>query len=105
RSFATAEHRRSWKQGNDEIDEKADLFPIYDESWEYNQTMYHIQDFATEGLRTLLYGHRFLEEEEYEKWNARYQEASTSLVDRQKKLEEVGEEIEHDFELTGATAI
>ncbi|CAJ0863299.1 14311_t:CDS:2 [Entrophospora sp. SA101] len=32
-----------------------DSFPIQDETWLHSQTMYHIQDFATEGLRTLLY--------------------------------------------------
>nr|CAG8488293.1 10298_t:CDS:2 [Entrophospora candida] len=82
-----------------------DSFPIQDETWLHSQTMYHIQDFATEGLRTLLYGHRFLEEEEYQLWNKLYQEASTSMKDRQQKMEDVAELIEKDLEITGATAI
>ena len=65
----------------------------------------HIDDFATEGLRTLLYGYRFLEEEEYRSWKKLYQDATTSLVDRTKKVEEAGELIEQHLELGGATAI
>lgn len=65
----------------------------------------HVNDFATEGLRTLLYGHRFLDEEEYQSWKKIYSDATTSLVDRQKKVEEAGELIERTLELTGATAI
>ncbi|KAI9711799.1 MAG: hypothetical protein M1820_001944 [Bogoriella megaspora] len=65
----------------------------------------HINDFATEGLRTLLYGYRFLDEEEYVGWKKTYLDATTSLVDRQNKIEQAGELIEFDFELGGATAI
>jgi phospholipid-translocating ATPase len=65
----------------------------------------HINEFATEGLRTLLYGYRFLDEEEYRGWKKLYQDATTSLVDRTKKIEEAGELIEQHLELGGATAI
>ncbi|PWY87714.1 haloacid dehalogenase-like hydrolase [Aspergillus heteromorphus CBS 117.55] len=65
----------------------------------------HLNDFATEGLRTLLYGHRFLDDATYNEWKAAYREACTSLVDRQEKIEKVGEDIEQQLELTGATAI
>ncbi|CAG8548436.1 17391_t:CDS:1, partial [Acaulospora morrowiae] len=68
-------------------------------------TMFHIQEFATEGLRTLLYAHRFLSEDEYNTWNKHFQEASTAIEDRKKKLEQVAEMIERDLEITGATAI
>ncbi|CAG8443687.1 9186_t:CDS:2 [Diversispora eburnea] len=82
-----------------------DLFPIRNEAWLYSQTMFHIQDFATEGLRTLLYAHRYLSEAEYNTWNKLFQDASTALIDRQKKIEQVAELIECDLEITGATAI
>ncbi|CAG8682520.1 20705_t:CDS:2, partial [Racocetra persica] len=78
---------------------------MYDERWLYNETMLHIQQFATKGLRTLLYGHRYLEEDEYNEWNKLYQEASTTMVDRQKQMELIAEIIERDLEITGATAI
>lgn len=82
-----------------------DLFSIHDDKWLYSRTIQHIQEFSTEGLRTLLYGHKFIDEDEYTTWNKLYQTASTSLVDRQKKLEDVAELIERDLEITGATAI
>lgn len=65
----------------------------------------HVNDFATEGLRTLLYGYRYLDEAEYGSWKKLYQDASTSLVDRQRRIEEAGELIERQLELGGATAI
>ncbi|GBC10641.1 hypothetical protein RclHR1_00980018 [Rhizophagus clarus] len=82
-----------------------DLFSIRDDKWLYSRTIQHIQEFSTEGLRTLLYGHKFIEEDEYATWNKLYQTASTSLIDRQKSLEDVAELIERDLEITGATAI
>lgn len=65
----------------------------------------HIHDFATEGLRTLLYGYRFVEREEFETWNRIYLEASTSLEGRQERVDEAAALIEKDLELGGATAI
>lgn len=65
----------------------------------------HIDDFATEGLRTLVYGHRFVEEQDYQQWKEKFHAASTSLVDRQGKIERAAELIEQQLELTGATAI
>ena len=69
------------------------------------RTFQHIQDFATEGLRTLLYGHRFMTEQEYSYWRKIYNEATTSLENRQEKIEQAGDLIEVDLELSGATAI
>ena len=85
--------------------------PLIDESMVVNDSaviercFQHINDFATEGLRTLLYGYRFLEEDEYRSWKKLYQDATISLIDRQKKTEETGEMIEQQLELGGATAI
>jgi phospholipid-translocating ATPase len=69
------------------------------------RTFQHIQDFATEGLRTLLYGHRFMTEQDYQYWRKIYNEATTSLVNRQEKIERAGDLIEVDLEISGATAI
>lgn len=69
------------------------------------RTLDHLEDFSREGLRTLLYGYRYLTNEEYADWNKKYSDARTSLVDRQEKIEQVGEEIEVNLELCGATAI
>lgn len=71
----------------------------------FERCFQHINDFATEGLRTLLYGYRYLGEDEYDGWQKLYLDASTSLVDRQEKVENVGAMVERDLELAGATAI
>lgn len=78
---------------------------VVDEAKVLERSFAHINDFASEGLRTLLYGHRFLEEQEYLGWKKIYAEASTSLVSRQLMIERAAETIERDFELGGATAI
>lgn len=69
------------------------------------KTLEHIEDFSTEGLRTLLYSFKWLDRGEYESWSQEYQAAKIALVDRSRKLEEAGEKIETEFQLLGATAI
>lgn len=84
---------------------------LVDESVAMNETMVfercfqHIDDFATEGLRTLLYGYKFIDEKEYVAWKKVYSDATTSLVNRQELIDRAGDLIEQDFELAGATAI
>ncbi|MCJ1284087.1 hypothetical protein MMC26_003418 [Xylographa opegraphella] len=65
----------------------------------------HINDFATDGLRTLLYADRYVSENEYISWSRIYKEASASLEDRPQKIEDAAILIERDLELLGATAI
>ena len=76
-----------------------------DDSAVVERTLQHINEFATEGLRTLLYGHRFLNENEYQSWRKIYHDATTSLVNRSELIEKAGELIEQQLELGGATAI
>ncbi len=78
---------------------------VADDAAVFERCFQHINDFATEGLRTLLYGYRYLDKQEYLSWQKIYFEATTSLVNRQEKIEKAGELIEKDFELAGATAI
>lgn len=78
---------------------------VVNEAAVFERCFKHLNDFATDGLRTLLFGHRFLDESTYKSWKEAYHEASTSIVDRQEKIEAVGEQIEQQLELTGATAI
>ena len=78
---------------------------VMDESAVIERCFQHVTDFATEGLRTLLYGHRFLSTAEYQSWKQIYQDAATSLTDRQQRIGEAAEIIEQNMELTGATAI
>lgn len=71
----------------------------------FERCFQHIDGFATEGLRTLVYAYRFLKEDEYAAWATGYHEATTSLSNRQEMVEEAGERIEKNLELAGATAI
>lgn len=80
-------------------------FDNADESTLFTRCFKHIDDFATEGLRTLLYSHKYLDEDEYCNWKKVYQEATTSLVHRQERIEAAGEMIEQGFDLLGASAI
>ena len=78
---------------------------VVDDAAVLERCFQHINDFATEGLRTLLYAYRYLEEDEYESWKKIYLDASTSLVDRHEMIERAGAQVERDLELGGATAI
>jgi len=76
-----------------------------DEAKVFERCFRHIDEYATEGLRTLLYGYRYISDEEYEEWSIAFKTATTSLVDRQKRIEEAAESLEKDFELAGGSAI
>ncbi|KAI1339124.1 P-type ATPase [Xylariaceae sp. FL0016] len=78
---------------------------IMDESAIFSRCFKHLDEFATEGLRTLLFARKFISETEYLSWKRIYTDATTSLFDRQSKIEEAGEMIEQSLDLIGATAI
>ncbi|KAL6876062.1 hypothetical protein HDV57DRAFT_150574 [Trichoderma longibrachiatum] len=86
-------------------DERIDESVAADEAAIFERCFQHVDDFAAEGLRTLLYAFRYVDEEAYAEWKAAYKEAETSLVDRQERIEIAAEKIEEHFELAGATAI
>ncbi|XP_006887000.1 PREDICTED: probable phospholipid-transporting ATPase FetA-like [Elephantulus edwardii] len=68
-------------------------------------TMDHLDDFASQGLRTLMVAYRKLDDKFFREWSKRHSEAYLSLENRQDKLSIVYEEIEKDLMLLGATAI
>ncbi|KAI0802844.1 hypothetical protein GGR55DRAFT_664175 [Xylaria sp. FL0064] len=78
---------------------------IMDEGTVFDRCFRHLDDFATEGLRTLLVARKFIPEADYMAWKEIYHKATTSLIDRQDKIEEAGEQIEQTLDLIGATAI
>ena len=78
---------------------------VLDDAAVFERCFQHINDFATEGLRTLLFGYRYLTEDEYKHWKKLYLDASTSLVNRQEMVEKTGAMVEEELELAGATAI
>ncbi|KAF7536120.1 hypothetical protein G7Z17_g13093 [Cylindrodendrum hubeiense] len=78
---------------------------IHDESEVFAKCFKHLDDFATEGLRTLLFAQKFVTEQEYQSWKKVWDSATTSLVNRQELIEAAGDQIEQSFDLVGATAI
>lgn len=72
------------------------------------KTQKYLDDFATEGLRTLLLTHRVIFADDAIKWRARYIKASAVTSDssvRVLRMDRVASEIEEQMELCGATAI
>ncbi|KAI9718392.1 MAG: hypothetical protein M1812_004113 [Candelaria pacifica] len=102
-SLALSEGRHSFHR--ESSDEPIDDCFVADDAVIFERCFQHINDFATEGLRTLLYGYRFLDEQDYMVWKKIYNDAATSLVDRQAMIDRAGDIIETDLELAGATAI
>ncbi|XP_070321438.1 phospholipid-transporting ATPase IK isoform X2 [Odocoileus virginianus] len=64
-----------------------------------------LASFATETLRTLCLACKEVDEEVYEQWWQRHQEASILLQNRAQALHELYEEMEQSLQLLGATAI
>jgi phospholipid-transporting ATPase len=67
--------------------------------------MQYLEDYAKEGLRTLIVAEREVSQEFYDKWDADYKKACTVMKDREKFIDEAAAKIENNFELIGATAI
>uniref|UniRef100_A0A669F570 Phospholipid-transporting ATPase n=1 Tax=Oreochromis niloticus TaxID=8128 RepID=A0A669F570_ORENI len=82
---------------------------IYDrlaDSSRYKEiTLKHLEQFATEGLRTLCFAVADVSESSYQQWLEIHHRACTSLQNRALKLEESYELIEKNLQLLGATAI
>lgn len=69
-------------------------------------TLQHLEEYASEGLRTLCLAMREIPEEEYQQWYQIYEKASTTVGgNRADELDKAHELIEKDFYLLGATAI
>ncbi|XP_045063378.1 phospholipid-transporting ATPase IA isoform X4 [Coregonus clupeaformis] len=68
-------------------------------------TLKHLEQFATEGLRTLCFAVAEISESSYQQWLEVFHRAATALQNRALKLEESYELIEMNLQLLGATAI
>ncbi|OWR45528.1 hypothetical protein KGM_215959 [Danaus plexippus plexippus] len=68
-------------------------------------TLEHLEHFATEGLRTLVFAVADVPENVYKDWSNTYHKASIAIQDREQKLEEAAMLIENNLRLLGATAI
>uniref|UniRef100_A0A8C4ZLP1 Phospholipid-transporting ATPase n=1 Tax=Gadus morhua TaxID=8049 RepID=A0A8C4ZLP1_GADMO len=82
------------------------IFERLTEASQYKElTVAHLEQFATEGLRTLCFAYVDLEVSAYQEWLKEYTRISTVIKDRAQKLEECYELLEKNLLLLGATAI
>ena len=65
----------------------------------------HIDAFATDGLRTLLFAHKIVAEEDYADWKQAFVEAETALSGRQEKIDLIAERLEQGLDFLGVSAI
>lgn len=69
-------------------------------------TLQHLEEYATEGLRTLCLAMREIPEQEFHEWQQVFEKAATTVGgNRAEELDKAAEIIEHGFFLLGATAI
>ncbi|KAI5289499.1 aminophospholipid translocase, partial [Ascosphaera atra] len=69
-------------------------------------TLQHLEDYASEGLRTLCLAMREISESEFQEWWQVFNKAQTTVGgNRQEEVDKAAEIIERDFYLLGATAI
>lgn len=64
-----------------------------------------LQEYASDGLRTLCIAARDVSEAEYRQWSAIYDQAAATINGRGEALDKAAEIIERDLFLLGATAI
>uniref|UniRef100_A0A663MA70 Phospholipid-transporting ATPase n=1 Tax=Athene cunicularia TaxID=194338 RepID=A0A663MA70_ATHCN len=70
-----------------------------------NVTTDHLNEYAGEGLRTLVLAYKDLEESYYKDWSERLHRAGSATEAREDRLARLYDEVEHDMMLLGATAI
>ena len=68
-------------------------------------TSHHIDEYAQLGLRTLAVASRELSQAELERIEEKLRAAKRVLTERERKVQEVYEEVERDLTLLGATAV
>ncbi|NXX23169.1 AT8B2 ATPase, partial [Podargus strigoides] len=70
-----------------------------------NVTTDHLNEYAGEGLRTLVLAYKDLEESYYKDWSERLLRAGSAPEAREDRLARLYDEVEHEMMLLGATAI
>lgn len=67
--------------------------------------MKYLDQFAVEGLRTLVLAERRIEPREFESWKTRYEAARNLIEGKKKAMEDLQAEMETNLTVIGATAI
>jgi len=85
------------------------LLPLLSPGQELEQlkekTMRQLQQFAQEGLRTLVLVQKTIAEQEYREWSRLYEAAKSSINNKEEKIAAAVAKLENNYELIGATAI
>ncbi|EXB75145.1 Putative phospholipid-transporting ATPase 5 [Morus notabilis] len=69
-------------------------------------TTRHLSSYAEDGLRTLAFAYRLLDDSEYKSWNKIFTQAKTTIgPEREELLEKASEMIEKDLILLGVVAV
>lgn len=72
----------------------------------YSSTLVHLDEYAKEGLRTLVIASKELSEADYLEWDSKFSSAGTSLGNnRVVLLRKIAESLEKDLTLLGATGV
>lgn len=69
------------------------------------QVSQHVDNFALEGLRTLILAEKTIPQDEYAKWSQKYVAAENTVRNRDREIEMVSAEIENELLVVGSTAI
>ena len=68
-------------------------------------TQSHLTEYSSQGLLTLVVAARDITDEELSEWQCKYENASTSLIDRSVKLRQTTTFIECKLNLLGSTTM
>lgn len=68
-------------------------------------TLQHLDEYAVDGLRTLMLGGRLVGEEEFRTWSAEWEECSQAMTDRAKRMALCADKLECDLDLHGVTGV
>eukprot|EP00871_Galdieria_phlegrea_P003198 jgi/Galph1/387/GphlegSOOS_G5030.1 len=78
----------------------------FDQRNHISVTKKHVQSFADEGLRVLVFGARILSESEYEAFHVELEQAESEMdANRDIRIARAWESVERDLTLLGATAV
>ena len=64
-----------------------------------------VKEFASAGLRTMCYASRNISDEEYRTWKTFWEEATSSITDRDVKIKEAAKMVECDLIILGVTGV